>query len=270
MPDYSLDSAASDVLVERKGTTAYLRLNRPEVGNAVGPATMKRLCEALDEVIDDSGVRAIVLGHNGKHFLAGADFAFLKALTSTAAVDVKRDIYRYFQGAARRLHLCPKPTVAAVGGSAITVGCELALACDFRVVTPEAVFQQSWIRVGLLPPLGGMKLLPAMVGYGLAKEMILRARAIRGEEALRVGLATELVAQPELEARAFALAEELGAMAPLAYAAAKEELRRGLDVSLEDSWAGSLQAQTLLIGSQDFREGFAAVSERRPAAFVGR
>lgn len=270
MPEHLSDIESGYVLVEREGATAYVRMNRPEIGNAVGPATMKRLCEVLDEVIEDPTVRAIVLGHTGRHFIAGADFAFLGALTQMSATEVRRDIYQHFQGAARRLHLCPKPTVAAIGGAAITVGCELALACDFRVVTPDSVFQQSWIRVGLLPPLGGLKILPSIVGYGLAKEMILRARPIKGEEALKVGLASELVAADELESRAKALAGDLATMAPLAYAASKEELRRGMESSLEDSWEHSLTAQTRLIGSADFREGLQAVTGQRKPNFTGR
>jgi len=260
-----------DVLLERCDALAIIRINRPHVGNAVGPATMRLLCEKLDEAIEDTSVRVIMLGHRGKHFLSGADFAFLEDLTKTSTGKARDDIYRYFQGASRRLHLCPKPTIAAVGGAAITVGCELAIACDFRIVTPTALFQQSWMRMGLLPPLGGLKALPALVGLGMAKEMVLRMRPVKGEEAVRIGLATELVADADaLEPRALQIAEELAVLPPLAYAAAKEGLRRGLEGTFDESWASTLLAQTLLIGSDDFREGFAAVQANRAPQFSGR
>jgi enoyl-CoA hydratase/carnithine racemase len=259
------------VLLERRGNIAYIRMNRPEVGNAVVPATMRLLCQKLDEAIEDPSVRVLILGHNGKHFLAGADFTFLQDLTQSTTHKAHEEIYRWFQGASRRLHLCTKPTIAAVGGAAITVGCELAVACDFRVVTPEAVFQQSWMRMGLIPPLGGLKVLPALVGYGLAKEMVLRMRPVKGEEAVRTGLASELVSDlTQLEERALSIAQELAALPPLAYAAAKEGLRRGLESSFDEGWSHSLLAQAQLIGSQDFQEGVAAAAQRRTPTFSGR
>jgi len=261
---------ADDVLVERVDDIAYVRMNRPSVSNAMGPTAMQRLCQALDGVIGDPEVRAIVLGHTGKHFLAGADFAFLEDLTRSASLEGMGQIYEWFQGAAKRLHLCRKPTVAAVGGAAITVGCELAIACDFRVVTERAVFQESWIRVGLIPPLGGFKVLPALVGMDLARKMILRAQPVSGAEAVAAGLASELVPPEVLESRAIALARELAALPPLTYNASKEGLRRGLESSLDESWAHNLLAQGMLLGSEDFREGVTAVRQRRAPVFKGR
>lgn len=261
---------STDISTARHEGVCYLRINRPQASNAVDPAAMQALCAALDEAIEDDAVQAIVLGHEGKHFIAGADLAFLETLKSASGETVRKDIYQHFQGAARRLHLCPKPTVAAIGGAAITVGCELALACDFRVVTPAAVFQESWIRLGLIPPLGGLKVLPGLVGTGVARDMVLRARAVRGEEAVALGLASEVVEPAELDARAIALARELASMAPLAYRSAKEGLRRAAETSLDESWAMNLMAQSLLVGSADFREGLDAVLQRRPASFSGR
>jgi enoyl-CoA hydratase/carnithine racemase len=259
-----------DVLVERIGDVACVRMNRPSVSNAVGPATMLRLCAALDQVISNPAVKAIVLTHQGKHFIAGADFAFLDDLTRTPGPDATASIYEAFQGAAKRLHLCRKPTVAAIGGAAITVGCELAIACDFRIVTEAAIFQESWIRLGLLPPLGGFKVLPALVGMDLARKMILRAMPVRGAQAVECGLASELVAPEALESSAITLAQELAALAPLSYQACKEGLRRGQESTLDESWAHNLLAQGMLIVSEDFREGVRAVQERRTPHFKGR
>ena len=264
-----MDSDESSVRVERQGVVAIVRMNRPEISNAVGVASMARLCEVLDEVIGDPAVKGIVLSHVGKHFVAGADFAFLEDLKTTDSADVRDKIYTYFQGAAKRLHLCPKPTVAAIGGAAITVGCELAIACDFRVVTDRARFQLSWIKLGLIGPLGSMKLLPQIVGWALAKDMMLRGRAIEGAEAVQVGLATELVNEEQREARAIALASELAALPPLSYRATKEGLWQGLQTGFEDSWAVNLANQSLLIGSQDFRESVDAITAKRDPRYTG-
>lgn len=262
-------SDAELVLLERQGKVAIIRMNRPDVGNAVFPAFMKRLCERLDDALADPGVGGIVLSHNGRHFVGGADFNWLKTLKDATVSEIRDDIYAWFQGAAKRVHTSPKPVVAAIGGAAVTVGFELAIAADFRIVTEKAMFQQSWIRLGLIGPLGSMKLLPAMVGWQTAKDIMLRMHAVGGEEAMRIGLATELVSEEEREPRAIALAQELADLPPLAYRAMKEGLWQGLQSSFEDCWNTAVVNQAMLIRSDDHWEGLSAVLERRKPEFKG-
>lgn len=259
-----------DIDIEYQLPLAILRIDRGGTPNAVRPETMQQLCDALDTLRDDERVRALVLGHRGKHFMAGADLNYLEGIRDASLVEIRDSIYQRFQGAVRRLYSFPKPTVAAIGGAAITVGCETAIACDFRIVTERARFQESWIRLGLIPPLGGLKKLPALIGYGAAADMILRGRGVDGREALALGLATELVAAEELEARAVALAQELAALPPLAYAAAKAGLQQGLENTFEQTWSGNVLTQGFLIKSEDFREGVDAALARRPGVFKGR
>ena len=258
-----------DILVERRGELGWITINRPERRNAVRPQSLEEICQALDELTADASVRAIVLAGEGKHFSAGAEFSFLEDLQAMPAAQIKAQIYAHFQGAARRLYHCRKPTLALVNGAAITVGCELALACDVRLVTPTALFQESWVKLGLIPPLGGLFLLPRLVGLGRASEMCLNGRAVMAEEAVRIGLAGEIVEADQLTARGEALARELAALPPLAYAAAKEGLHRGLESSMENEWMANVSAQSVLLGSQDFVEGVSAVKEKRAASFSG-
>jgi enoyl-CoA hydratase/carnithine racemase len=258
-----------DLAVEIAGSVGWIRINRPDRRNALRPQTLAEICRALDALAADPAVRALVLSGEGAHFAAGAEFSFLEDLKTTPAPQVKSQIYAHFQGAARRLHLCPKPTIAAVAGAAVTVGCELALTCDFRLVAPSAQFHESWIKLGLLPPLGGLFLLPRLVGAGRAAEIVLAGRPIGAEEAVRIGLASEIVAADELNARAQAFAEQLAALPPLAYAAVKDGLRRGAESTMDHEWAANVLAQAMLLGTQDFAEGLAAVMEKRPAAFTG-
>src|SRR3546814_11942771 len=164
--------------------------------------------DAFAALSADRDARAILFAAEGKHFSVGADFAFLQRLTGMGASAIKDTVYANFQGAARAIYRCPKPTLALVKGAAVTVGCELALACAFRVAADTAFFQESWIRLGIMPPLGGTFLLPRLVGLGRAMEMCLRGKQVRAEEALAIGLVSEVAARDELASRGMDFARE--------------------------------------------------------------
>ena len=251
-----------DWRLERHGAVALLRIDRAAHANAARPQTMDELCDALATAAADDSVRAVVLCHAGPHFMAGADRAFLAELAQASADEIEQQIYRRFQGASRALYEFPKPTVVAIGGAAVTVGTELAIACDFRVVTPAARFQESWIAMGLIPPLGGLQTLPNLVGASLATDMVLRGRAVGGEEAVARGLAHACVTADQLEAEALALAQELAALPARAYRAARDGLRRARHTELEPLLAWCRQTQAELIQSDDFKARVAALGTR--------
>ncbi len=254
-------------VADRIGT---LTINRPEKGNTVRPQTLAEICRALDALTADEEVAAIVLRAEGKNFSAGADFAFLDEMKAMSATQIKAQVYAHFQGAAKRLYHCQKPTLALVQGAAVTVGCELALACDFRLLADDAFLQESWIKLGIMPPLGGLFLLPRMIGLGRAAQMVLRGLPVKAEEAERIGLASEVVPLDELAARGAALATELAAVAPLAYASVKQAMHRGLETSMEAEWSANVLNQSILLKSEDFEEGLAAVKARRAPVYQGR
>jgi enoyl-CoA hydratase/carnithine racemase len=247
-----------------------ISLSRSDKGNTVRSQTMHELCMAIDQFTADTNCAVIVLRGEGKHFSTGADFTFLDELTRTPTVDIRSQIYVHFQGAVRRFYHCPKPTVALVQGAAITVGCELAAAADFRLASDDSFFQESWIKLGIMPPLGGTFLLPRLIGLGRASEMVLTARTIRATEAYAIGLISEVVAPDALQARGTEFAHELKLIAPLAYRAVKEALHRGLETDMEIEWSANLSTQAVLLGSEDFKEGLAAVKARRAPKFSGR
>ncbi|WP_447752270.1 enoyl-CoA hydratase/isomerase family protein [Sphingopyxis fribergensis] len=260
----------SDIVIERKENIAWVILDRGDGRNSLRPSTLAELCDAFDALEADKSVRAIVFAARGRHFSAGADFDFLTELRSMPAVAVKDQIYGLFQGAARRIYHCPKPVVAAVQGAAITVACELALACDYRIVAPSTMFQEAWIKLGLIPPLGGLFLLPRLVGLGRASDIVLSGRSVRAGEAVDIGLASEMVSSEEaLWERAEALAIEMAALPPLAFRAAKEALHHGLGSTMEREWAANSGVQSMLIGTDDFGEGLDARRTKREPSFVG-
>lgn len=261
----------SEIRIERpEAGIARVLVARGDTGNASQPRMLGEIRDAFLHLDKDPEVRAILFAAEGKHFSVGADFGFLDGLTRTAAVDIKSTVYDNFQGAAKAIYRCSKPTVALVQGAAVTVGCELALACDFRVASDNAFFQESWIKLGIMPPLGGLFLLPRLIGLGRAAEMVLKGKQVRAEEALDIGLVSEVVAFDALAERGLELGRELAAAAPLAYATVKELLHRAVESSMEAEWQANLPNQAVLLGSEDFREGLEAVKGKRAPQFKGR
>lgn len=252
------------------GGIAFVTVTRADIGNASSPEMLGEIRDAFAALSTERDVRAIVLAADGKHFSVGADFAFLQRLTGMGAAEIKDTVYANFQGAARAIYRYPKPTLALVQGAAVTVGCEIALACDFRIAADTAMFQESWIKLGIMPPLGGTFLLPRIVGLGRAMEMCLRGKQVRAEEALAIGLVSEVVAKDDLAARGLELARELAASAPLGYATVKQSIQRAVESSMETEWQANLPNQALLLGSEDHREGLAAVMEKRAPVFTGK
>ncbi len=225
---------ADDIRVEfPEPGVARVLVARGDTGNASQPNMLGEIRDAFLALDKNPAVRAILFAAEGKQFSVGADFGFLDGLTRTPAVDIKNTVYANFQGAAKAIYRCSKPTVALVQGAAVTVGCELALVCDFRIASDTAFFQESWIKLGIMPPLGGVFLLPRIIGLGRAAEMVLKGKQVRAAEALSIGLVSEVVAPDTLAERGLELARELAAAAPLAYATVKQALQRGMESSMD-------------------------------------
>lgn len=250
----------SHIRIEHTGAgVAQVIVARADIGNASSPEMLEEIRDAFLALGDNPDVRAIVLKAEGKHFSVGADFGFLNTLSTMPAQQIRDTVYSRFQGAAKAIYRCPKPTVALVQGAAVTVGCELALACDFRIAADSARFQESWVKLGIIPPLGGMFLLPRLVGLGRAMEICLLGRPVLAAEALRIGLVCEVTAADALNARGDAFAQELASITPMAYSTIKQAVQRGLETGMESEWQSNLSSQTLLLGSDGFKAGLATV-----------
>ena len=169
-----------------------------------------------------------------------------------------------------RLFGTRKPVVAAIQGAAVGGGLGLALAADFRVVTPEARFAANFAKLGLHPGFGLTHTLPRLIGVQRASLMFYTARRIGGELALEWGLADVLVAPDRLRAEARKLASEIAEGAPLAVESVRTTLRRGLAEAVQATLEHELAEQTRLARTEDHKEGIRAVSERRPGRFQGR
>jgi len=255
----------SEVLLDRpEPGVARLRLNRPEALNALDMATRTQLAEHTRALADDPEVRCLIVAGSDKAFAAGAD---LKEMVDLAPVDaIVRASHRLW----RAIHDCPKPIVAAVRGYAFGGGCELAMHCDIIVAGESAQFGQPEIRVGIIPGAGGTQRLTRAVGKFQAMKMVLTGEPISGREAFQLGLASEVVADEEVEERALSIARKIARMPPLAVAQAKEVLLAGQDASLDTALALERKAYQLLYASEDQKEGMRAFIEKRRPAFKGR
>lgn len=259
---------SEEILIRVRESVGYVSINRPEARNAVYPELLDKAVQAIEAFDADDAIRVIVFGGEGQAFCAGADREkFLLKLPGKTAQEIQKDIYRRFMGLARALKLASKPTIAAVSGPAIGAGCEFAVACDFRLAGPKALFWENWIDLGIIPPLGGMFLLPRIIGAERAADMIMGSRKVSGAQALAWGLASELIEEGDFAEAVHAFAMALARRSPRAMAIAKQGLRRGMDGTLASEWEFNVQAQSVLLTSADFTEAMTALAEGRPAKF---
>jgi len=256
-----------DLIINIKNRVGYITFNRQDVLNSFSPEYLGKLIAAVQELEANDEVRVIVLTGKGRAFSSGGDKAFLNAMTKMTPLEIRSTVYKYFGGAAKTIKLCTKPTIASVNGPAVGAGCEVAVACDFRIVARDAFFCESWIDLGIIPPLGGMFLLPRLIGLSRATDMVMRGVRIYGEEAVRIGLANEMTEIESLEEATQKFAEDLARKAPTALSVAKEGLRRGLESTMESEWSFNVYAQSILLNGADFEEAVAAMEQKRPPSF---
>ncbi len=249
-----------DLILGRAGRVATIRLARPP-HNFFDAALLRGIADALADNDVDDAVVVTVMTAEGRSFCAGADFKASKGDGNSAA-----DVYAQ---AARILDRV-KPLVAAVGGPAVGGGLGLALAADFRVVSPAARFHANFAAIGLHPGFALTVTLPALIGAQAAREMLMTARRVDGGEAVALRLADKLVEAAALDEAALAFAETIAANAPLALRTIRRALPLIDGTAARAAMAAELQAQSSLFSTADFQEGVTAGAERRPPVFVGR
>ena len=257
----------SDVLVEKRGTTAWITLNRPQALNALSLAVNVRLSELEAELEHDDSVRAIVITGSGeKCFCAGADLKERKGVPAAEASSFINAI----GSAINDLGAMRKPTIAMLNGSAYGGGLELAMACDFRIGVEGSELGLTEVRLGIMPGAGGTQRLPRLVGEARAKELILLGRKIPIARALEIGLVHQAVPRAQLQASVEGLLAELAGCAPLSVIHAKSAIERGYGVALEQGLEIERECYEVTLFSHDRDEGLAAFAEGRRPNYEGR
>lgn len=260
--------AYTTILVERDEQVAVVKLNRPEVLNALNLRMIDELEEAFGSLDSDDTVRAVVLtGAGERAFAAGADIGELNALDS--AVEAAR-LSRRGQAVTLAMERMRKPVIVAVNGFALGGGCELALAGDLRIASENARFGQPEVNLGLIPGYGGTQRTTRLLGRGMAMYLCLSGEPIDAREALRCGLVERVVPLAELAAEAKRIATVIAAKAPLAVEAVKRSIADGAGLPLREALALEALAFGSIADTQDAHEGTKAFLEKRKPAFVGR
>ncbi len=257
--------------LERDGALAVITLDRPDVLNAFDEALTSSLTLAIDEVAADATVRAVVITGAGRGFSAGQDLRD-RSLKVAAGEDLQlgNELRRRYHPVIAKIREMRKPIVAAVNGVVAGAGLGIAVACDVRVAASSAVFRAAWTRVGLVPDAGSAYLLPRIVGWGRAVDMILTGDPVSADEALRIGLVTRVWPDAEFAAawRKYALALADGATE--AYALSKE----GLNAVWDRDFASFLELESSLQDragrTRDYAEGVQAFTSKTPPKFEGR
>ena len=256
------------VRTEKADKVGWIILNRPNQINAMNRALRLGYVAALHAFDDDPDVSVIVIrGEGPRGFCAGADIK--EQRNADSLTELRKDLL--FSPGIETLDKIRKPVIAAVHGFCMGGGMELAMACDIRVASPDAVFSLPEVGLGLIPGAGGTQRLSRLVGLGRALDLLLSGDRFDAAEAYRIGLVSRLSASAEtLVEEAGALARKIAGKPQSAAAYAKEAARSGMDLSLNEGLRLEKDLFTVLMSTEDRKEAAAAFKEKRAPNFTGR
>ncbi|MBI5843233.1 MAG: enoyl-CoA hydratase/isomerase family protein [Deltaproteobacteria bacterium] len=254
-----------DIKVEIADGVAKITIDRPSAMNALNTNVLAELADAALCLGADPAVRVIVVTGAGKAFVAGADIKEMK--------DMDLVSFRSFVAGGQRalyvIETVEKPVIAAINGFALGGGCELALACDFRVASEKAKFGFPEVGLGIFPGFGGTQRAPRFFGKGMAAELIYTGAMIDAAEALRIGLVNHVYPAESLMDEAMKIAKTIAAQGPLAVQRAKTAVKMAGDTTMEAGLAFEREAMVVTFATKDRFEGMSAFVEKRKPVFKG-
>lgn len=252
---------------QRDESVALITLNRPDALNALNATMFEELEQLFSELSNDTTIRVILItGAGERAFAAGADIRELTTVDSKAGKVLSQRGQRVFNA----IEDCGKPVIACINGVALGGGCELALVCTLRIASEKAALGLPEVKLGLIPGYGGTQRMPRLIGQSAALRLMLTAKNVSAEEALRLGLVDEVVPAATLMARGLELAQTIANMAPLAISAILKAVAQGKERPLEQGQLAESEIFARLCDTEDKKEGLAAFLEKRPAAWRGQ
>lgn len=260
------------VRYEQQGHVVTLTLNQPERRNPLtGNTIVDELLDAIDRIEADNNVRAVILTGAGTAFSTGGSLDEMERQSSgeVGGMEIRRDYRRGIQRLPLALFNLEVPVIAAVNGPAMGAGLDLACMCDMRIASENALFAESFVKLGIIPGDGGAWLLPRIIGLSRAAEMTFTARPIDARKALEWNLVSQVVPAEQLMATANELADAVAANPPHAVRMAKRLLREGMHTRLDTLLELSASFQAMSHQTADHREAVAAFREKRKAVFTG-
>lgn len=250
----------------RENGVATILLNRPEKANSLSIQMLNELQEIFQQVKYDQSIRCLIItGAGEKAFCAGAD---LKERANMTPVEVKKTI-ALIRKTINDIEQLPKPVIAAVNGVALGGGTELALACDIRIASENALLGLTETSLGIIPGAGGTQRLPRLIGKGKAKELIFTARKITASEAEKIGLVEYVEKNENLMEKALEICKLICKNAPIAVTQAKLAIDKGNEMDLQSSLAFEQAAYEITIPTKDRLEGLQAFKEKRAPIYKG-
>jgi enoyl-CoA hydratase/carnithine racemase len=254
--------------IEDRGAVRHIVMTRAEKRNAMNGELVVALGEAFKDAANDDSVRVVVVRGDGPMFSSGMDLSNLNDLAGQA--HMLRPFRNECIEAWNRLEEMTKATIVQIHGACIGGAMELALAADMRVMAEDSVAGLLETRIGLIPDVGGCSRLPAVVGVGIAKELIMTGKVFDGREGHRIGFANRIAPADELDATTEQLCNELLACAPIAVGLAKRVIDSAAKPALAQTLEQEVTAQTVCAASDDFAEGSRAFLDKRDPEFAGR
>ncbi len=252
-----------NLILEKSEGICTIKINNPQSLNALNNDVLQDLDAAFDLVAKDDEVSVIVLTGEGKAFVAGADIAYMKDLDVEGGKKFSEDGARIF----RKIETLNKVVIAAVNGFALGGGCELAMACDFRIASEKAKFGQPEVGLGITPGFSGTQRLPRLVGLGRAKELIFTGGHINAEEAYRIGLVNKVTDKEELMKETYAIANKIKSNSMSAIRNSKEAMNRGIETDFETAMGIESNLFGLCFAHEDQKEGMTAFVDKRKPNF---
>lgn len=257
------------ILYDVKEQIATITLNRPEVGNAFAKESYIEIRQAFNQASQDEDVRVVVLTGKGKHFSAGGDIKRFQRLIDSGEY-LKLENVMLAANMSQSIKTCEKPVIAMINGAAAGAGCSLALACDFRIVTKKSKLIMSFIKMGLSGDTGGLYYLQRLVGVAKAGELMMTGDPLTGEEAYRLGLATVLAEDEQLEEAAYEYAKKLAQSSIATIARQKKLMYETFYSDIADYSKREAEYMVESSHSPDFAEAVAAFLGKRKPNFSAK